>query len=53
MNNSGITYLQAFEQNPPIYLDKPTIEDVLGFDPNQQDNNLYYFPPVVIGRLKD
>lgn len=51
INNTGITYLQAFEQNPPIYLCKPTMEDILGFDPNVQDNNLYKYPPVVIGTL--
>ena len=51
MNDSGITYQEAYEQNPPIYLAKPTLEDIYGFNPLVQDNNLYQYPPVVIGTL--
>ena len=44
----GLSYLEAYEENPPFYLDTPSVEDVLGYNP--VDNNLLFpFPKPVVG----
>lgn len=46
MYYQGPTYIENQFENPPIYLDKPDTEDILGFPP--QDNELYWDKPGVI-----
>jgi len=47
----GPTYIENELDNPPIYLDEPSSEDILGFPP--QDNTLYWdHPGVVLGLMK-
>jgi len=48
MYPNGPTYLENARRNPPMFLDKPTVEDILGFDPATQDNTLYWNHPGVI-----
>jgi len=52
MYQNGPTYLENNIRNPPMYLSKPSAEDILGFDPAKQDNNLYWDKPgVILGYL--
>lgn len=46
MYYKGPTYIENVLENPPIYLHEPTIEDITGIPP--QDNNLYWNKPGVI-----
>lgn len=48
MYPNGPTYMENARINPPMFLDKPTVEDILGFDPATQDNTLYWNHPNVI-----
>jgi hypothetical protein len=50
MYYKGPTYLENQMENPPIYLEQPSAEDILGFPP--QDNELYWDKPgVILGTL--
>ncbi len=50
MYADGPTYLEHNLLNPPIYLNSPKQEDILGFPP--QDNRLYWDKPgVILGYL--
>lgn len=52
MYRDGPTYEENMINNPPIYLEKPTMEDILGFP--EQDNEIY-FPMmkngVIVGKV--
>lgn len=50
MSKCGLTYLENNLANPPLYLDKPTQEDIIGYPP--QDNELYWpYPGVVLSYI--
>jgi hypothetical protein len=50
MYDNGPTYEEYQKINPPVYLNKPDIEDILGFYP-KNNNNMVELPPPKIGNL--